>query len=351
MAMLIACAPLPVNAIDFQAEINQLQGEINQLDGPLQETIARASSLQEAIDRLNAQIADLQGRIVANQQKRDELNRNIEQAQADIIKRTEILGQNLKSMYVDSDVTDLEKVASSKSISEFIDKEEYRNKMRDRVQQAMKQIRELKAQLEEQKKKVEQLIKDDETLRGQIANQQAAQAQLLSQTRGQEAEYQKQIADKREQITGLQAAQVAANRALSGGANVVAGDPGKGGYPSYLAAAPKDALVDPWGMYNRECVSYTAWKVHQKTGRMPYWGGRGNANEWPSSARADGIPTGSTPRAGSVAISMAGYYGHAMWVERVLPNGMIHVSQFNYDWQGHYSEMVISSSGLTYIYF
>jgi surface antigen len=46
-----------------------------------------------------------------------------------------------------------------------------------------------------------------------------------------------------------------------------------------------------------------------------------------------------------------GYYGHAMYVEGVNANGTIRVSQFNWGIRGEYSEMTVSSSGLTYIYF
>ena len=38
-----------------------------------------------------------------------------------------------------------------------------------------------------------------------------------------------------------------------------------------------------------QCVSYTAWKVYQKNGYMPYWGGVGNANQWPGNADSAGI--------------------------------------------------------------
>jgi surface antigen len=143
-------------------------------------------------------------------------------------------------------------------------------------------------------------------------------------------------------------AQAAANRSLGG--VPTAGDPGHGGYPAIWNNAGQDTLVDTWGMYNRECVSYAAWKVYQTYGYMPYWGGVGNANQWPGNAVRAGIPTGSTPRAGSVAISMAGGFGHAMWVEAVNGN-TIYVSQYNYDLAGHYSEMSINGSGLIYIYF
>jgi surface antigen len=107
-------------------------------------------------------------------------------------------------------------------------------------------------------------------------------------------------------------------------------------------------------MYNRECVSYTAWKVYSTYGYMPYWGGVGNANQWPGNAARAGIPTSSTPRVGSVAVWNVGYYGHVMWVEAVNADGSIWISQYNYDFNGRYSEMYVSAgmaSNLTYIYF
>ncbi|MEJ0073351.1 MAG: CHAP domain-containing protein [Candidatus Saccharibacteria bacterium] len=155
-------------------------------------------------------------------------------------------------------------------------------------------------------------------------------------------------AAERQQIAAWQAAQAVANHDLGG--TVVAGDPNHGGYPANWDNARQDSMLDSWGMYNRECVSYAAWKVYQTYGSMPYWGGVGNANEWVRDAQKAGIPTGTTPQVHSVAISMAGYYGHAMWVEKVSGN-MIYVSQYNYDLHGHYSEMWVSASSLTYIYF
>ena len=155
-------------------------------------------------------------------------------------------------------------------------------------------------------------------------------------------------AKDRQEVATLQAAQIAANQHLDG--TIVAGDPGHGGYPARWDNAWQDSTLDSWGMYNRECVSYTAWKVYQTYGHMPYWGGVGNANQWVRDARSAGIATSTTPRVHSVAISMNGYYGHAMWVEAVS-GSMIYVSQYNYDLRGHYSEMWINSSALTYIYF
>ncbi|QQS19875.1 CHAP domain-containing protein [Candidatus Saccharibacteria bacterium] len=155
-------------------------------------------------------------------------------------------------------------------------------------------------------------------------------------------------AQQRQEIAKLLADQLVANRGITG--VELSGDPSHGGYPSKWENAVQDSLIDNWGMYNRECVSYAAWKVFQTYGHMPYWGGVGNANQWLRNAKNAGIPTGSTPKVGSVAISMSGYYGHAMWVEAVRDN-MIYISQYNYDLNGHYSEMWVDGNKFSYIYF
>lgn len=136
--------------------------------------------------------------------------------------------------------------------------------------------------------------------------------------------------------------------------------PANGGYPSKWADIPISSVVDSWGMYNRQPVSYTAFKVHQdflagnNTRDMPYWGGRGNSNQWDDNARAAGIPVDTTPVPGSIAISNAGYYGHAMYVERVeILNGQpaVYVSQYNAAFDGAYSEGWRSTTGLVFIHF
>jgi len=163
------------------------------------------------------------------------------------------------------------------------------------------------------------------------------------------AVYARFSAQQQQQIANLLTAQVVANQELGG--VIVAGDPNHGGYPAkWDAPIRQDSSLDNWGMYNRECVSYVAWKVYQTYGHMPYWGGVGNANQWVRDARRAGIPTSSVPHVHAVAISMRGYYGHAMWVEKISGD-MIYVSQYNYDLHGHYSEMWVNGGSFTYIYF
>jgi peptidoglycan hydrolase CwlO-like protein/surface antigen len=346
--LILATVINSVRADQFDEQIRALQSQNDSNQAASSQLAAQASSYQDAINKLQAQISALQAAIVANQQKSEELKNQIIQAQADLDQQKKVLGENIKAMYLEGKTSTLEMLASSKNLSDFVDREQSRNAVQSKVKDTMAKITALQQQLKNQQEQLQQLIKDQQSQNAQLGSAEAQQQQMLAYTEGQKSAFDQQTRSNNSQISSLRAQQAAANARLGGRA--IAGDPGHGGYPSNLDNAAQDSIIDPWGMYNRECVSYTAWKAYQTFGHMPYWGGVGNANQWPADARNYGIPTGTVPRVHSVAISMGGAYGHAMWVEAVSGN-TIYVSQYNYDLAGHYSEMSINGSGLTYIYF
>lgn len=75
----------------------------------------------------------------------------------------------------------------------------------------------------------------------------------------------------------------------------------------------------------------------------------GNAGMWFVNAQAWGFPVGSEPRAGAVAVSTAGYYGHVAYVESVQGD-MVLISEMN--WLGPYvvNTRVTSKYEWQYIY-
>lgn len=343
-------------ADEYQAQINALTQQNAANRSALTELESVAQSYADAIQKLQQQIDALQASINANLDLQAQLQKQIAEAQAEIDRQRAILAEDVKAMYVDGTPSSLEMLASSRDFSDYVDKQEYRSRVQTKLQDTLKKIAELQKQLQVQKAKVEALIKDMQIQQGQLNADRAKQWELLNLNEQQQASYDAQIKANNSKVAQLRAEQAAANRRLTGGTSggVTAGDPGHGGYPTYLNNAAQDSLVDPWGMYNRECVSYTAWKVYSTYGYMPYWGGVGNANQWPGNAARAGIPTSSTPRVGSVAVWNVGYYGHVMWVEAVNADGSIWISQYNYDFNGRYSEMYVSAgmaSNLTYIYF
>lgn len=348
-AILVAAPVAQVRADSFDDQINALQKQSDQYQGQIANLRAQADTLQNQLSILNAQMASLQNDINLKQAELDKINNDIIKTQQRLENQKTLLAGNLRSMYLEEEVTPLEMIASSKSISDFIDKQEYRNKIDEQVQKSIAEIKQLKADLAKQKTDAEHVLADQKSQQNVLADTQRQQANLLAQTQGQEASYQKLVQQNSSQIATLRAQQIAANKALGG--KVIPGDPHHGGYPNAWNNAPMDSFIDNWGMYNRECVSYTAYRVAASGRYMPYWGGHGNANQWDNNAVADGIPVSGTPQVGDVAISNAGAFGHAMYVEAVLGGGQIYVSQYNYGFTGEYSEMTVSASGLSFIHF
>ncbi len=365
--LMAAAAPIgflsqPIRARDYNAEIQAVQNQIDQYNAEAARLAQEANTLANEVARLENEKAIIQAQIDLSQAEHDRLVAEIKKNEKLIADNQDALGTIMADMYVDSDISPLEMLASSKNISDYMDKQNKRSVIRDSLSLTINKIKTLKKRLEEDKDKVKKVLDDQTNQRNLLAAKQAEQQNLLDATRGEEAAYKRLseegMAKKRQLEQEQQAAIAAALRAAGVGGGAVPGDPSRGGYPNYLANSDYyNPIVDPWGMYARQCVSYTAWKVYQKNGYMPYWGGVGNANQWPGNARAAGIPVSTVPRAQSVGVIMAGTYGHVVWVESVNSDGTINISQYNeyipgLGW-GHYSERynVHPSAYDYYIYF
>lgn len=344
-------SPIVVRADQFEEQIKALEQQkaVNQQSANA--LGQQAQGIQGEIDGLRNQIASIQAQIDTNTARYDELTGQIEAAEKKLVEQKEMLSANIRSMYIEGDITPLEMIASSKNLGDFVDKQEYRDRIKQNITSTLDEIERLKKQLDSQRVEVSKILDEQKALRGDLSAKEGDANSKLSQVNQDKAGFDSQVKEQSKAIASLRAQQRAANRSALGG-NISAGDPGHGGYPTMWHNAPQDSVVDSWGMYNRECVSYAAWAVYHSGRNMPYWGGRGNANQWPGNARAAGIPMdyGGNARVGDVAISMAGFYGHAMYVEAVS-GGQVYVSQYNYAVDGQYSEMWVNAGSLYFIHF
>ena len=379
--MLIACAtvmaiagplsiPQGVYADRYDDQIRALQREIDQFQAEARKFGDQAKSLQNEVSRLSNEKSVIQGQIDLSQAKYDKLVADIAANEKKIADSQNVLGDTIADLYVDDNISPLEMLASSSNIGDYLDKQTQRSSIRDTLTKTIDTIKKLKKELEQQKIDVERVLADQKNARQALADKEAEQQRLLNETKGQEAAYNQLTAGNEAKKLQLQKEQQAAieaamRRAGGGPVNILPGDPNKGGYPWEANCYVDGNAVshggadgnggDPLGSGCRQCVSYTAWKVLQKTGYGPrYWG---NANMWPGSARAAGFSTGRTPQVGSVGVISAGQYGHVVWIEAVNGDGTVDVSQYNYfnaggpGW-GHYSKMRVSAATYdTYIYF
>lgn len=341
---------------ELRAQNNALQAQINDNNAKAKELAAQGDTLQNQLAELNLQIANLQAQIDLTKGKIAELQASLDKAQAELDRQKALLKANVQALYKKGGASTVELLVGSDSFSQFINDQTYLERLKSGIQDSAEKVIALKQQIQSEQAEQQKLLSQQQAQQESLAATQREQQSLLDQTRGQEAAYQSMVKSLQQQQRDVMA-DIAAKLAASGTA-LLPGDGSNGGYPTAWNNAPQDSLVDSWGMYNRECVSYTAFKVAQSGRYMPYWGGRGNANQWPGNARAAGIPVDRNPQVGDVAITYNGSYGHAMYVEAV--NGrMVTVSQYNWlingEW-GRYSMMTINADSsslgpMTFIHF
>lgn len=355
-----------VYADKWDEQMASLRLQANQYQQQADALRVKGDTLQNRLDQITAQVNAMRAQIEINQQKRDKLQSEIQASQDRLIKSQSALGDILASLYIDDNVSSVELLASSESVTEFVDKQEYRSSIRDQLNTAISEVKSLKTKLENEKKAVEIVLAELDRQGQQLSAMQAEQQNLVNQTRGEEAEYQNLMNNARNQMASIAAQQRGYYSSLLRISSVNSGVIGSfqywgwsgnqgcsGGYP-YCAG--QDTMVDPWNLYNRECVSYVAWVLKNRFGRnvQPFHGD-GNASQWPySAARWSGAYRVSIPQPGDVVVLPAsgGFapIGHVMIVESVNGDAMF-VSQYNFYGTGEYSTMFVKNSGVIILRF
>ncbi len=319
---------LKVNAQSVQEQINALKNQNTEYQNTIEKLRNEATSYQDAIVKLRAQIDTLQGQIDANQKEQARLQQEIIVAEEELAKQKKLLGENIKAMYLEGEISTLEMLASSKDLSEFVDKEQYRNSVKDKIRSTLEKVTTLKFELTAKKEGVEALLKQQKEQQAQLSDSQAEQSNLLAYNENQQADFNNKTKENQSKIDSLIASQRRANFNPDGGyyflrfqGSVAPINPDS--YPYRNAGfgmSPGPGCVDndgpdPWGYCTRQCVSFTAWAVVASGRSAPMY--YGNAKDWVAAAYARGVPVYRSPQPGDVAISTAGYWGHAMYVQTV----------------------------------
>lgn len=330
-------------------QIQQLQQQNAANQNAVAQLQNEAVSFQDAVARLNSQINLVQGQIADNTARQATLQDQINANQAELVKQKSILGESIRVMYVEGQISTIEMLATSKNLSDFVDKEEYHTTIENKIQDTLKRINDIQNQLKEQKTQVERLLAEQQSQHQQLANSRAEQGRLLAFNESQQSAYNKQTAANQAKISSLIAAQRRANNTTDGGyyflrfKGAIRGfNPANYPYKNAgfgMSTAPgcvDNDGPDEWGYCTRQCVSYAAWAVEASGRSAPRY--YGNAKQWVSAAYAHSgdVTVSRVPQPGDIAISTSGTWGHAMYVEQVEAS-RIYVSQYNQGLDGEFS--------------
>ncbi len=204
-----------VSADRYSDEIRELEQRNEQREQHVDELLVLANSIQEAVSELEAHIARLQAKIIENKARSADLKIQITEAEIELAHQKDVLGQNIKAMYLENEISTLEMLATSKDLSQFVDKQQYRDVVKSKIKAQVDAITELRLQLQAQKEEVESLIKQDEELRSQIAQQKAEQNRLLQLNQAEQSDFNQKIANDNQKIKELRAAQAAMYAAIN----------------------------------------------------------------------------------------------------------------------------------------
>jgi peptidoglycan hydrolase CwlO-like protein len=356
----------PVSADQYDDKIRALQADMTRFQAESNRLNAEATTLANALAQITNEKNALQAQVNLSQNQYDQLVIKIADTEKQIADNQDALGSTLASLYVDDDISPIEMLASSKDISEFLNKQEFRNSIKKELSSTINRVKDLKTQLTDQKAEVETVLSKQKAARDDLQAKEGEQATLLAQTQNDESKYQGMIAGSQKEIANAKALQAALRaRANSNGGYTLVNSGSLGAYASLWS--PKScSMGGPGGWYSyggadgnggdgrgygcRQCASYVAWRVAKETGVYYKWGNGGDfANGALSVKDSQGNRIyqnlGSNPQPGSLAV-MWGDPGHVAWVEAVDGN-QVFVSQYNWEINGQYgmySEMWLSKN-------
>ena len=354
----------PVSADQYDDKIRALQADMSRYQAESDRLNAEATTLANALAQITNEKNALQSQVDLSQSQYDQLIIKIADTEKQIADNQKALGSTIASLYVDDNISPIEMLASSKDIGEFLNKQEYRNSIKKELSSTITRVQDLKVQLGQQKTEVEKVLNEQKTARDSLVAKEAEQANLVAQTRNDEAAYQGMIKDSSAQIAAAKAAQAAirARSNATGGYQLV-GAGSYGGYPWNSANCPMMGWMstggsdgnggDGYGYGCRQCVSFVAYRSGVRGINL----GNGGSAAYNLVRSAGWKDLGRTPQKGAVAslwgISSPPYStgsnpGHTAYVEDVSADGSkVLVSQYNYDYgqgYGMFSEMWLSTS-------
>lgn len=183
------------NTSDLRSRSAQLQAEINKKNAVAQKLEKQGDTLQEAVNGFNARISETESQISATTAKIAQLEKDLKAAQKELKYQKLLLQANIKALYTRGDPSEVELIVGSDNFSEYIDEQEYLERVKAGIQESAQKVVELEKKIKQQRDEQKELLARQLDAKKTLDDLRAQKAQLLEQTRGEEARYKKVAAD------------------------------------------------------------------------------------------------------------------------------------------------------------
>ncbi len=178
----------------FEQNIEEIKKRIENTNIRLDGTITEKVTLQQVIAELNAEIGNLQTIIGQTQAEINRLQTEIESLRVEIEAQKAILERILVLLYQRSGVSSFELIITSETFSDYLDDQEYLDRLGEGVGTSVKQIQDLQIELQIDEAHQTKLLEDQKAQEIALQGVRWEQQELLRQTLNQEQVFQQQLA-------------------------------------------------------------------------------------------------------------------------------------------------------------
>lgn len=208
-APLTAQVRVSAESIDnLRNKTEKLEKEIAASDKKAQALQKKGKSLQGAISALDSEISQANAQIQLTTTKINRLQKELENTQKELDRQKELLKASMRALYKRGDASTVELIVGSDSFSEFMDEQEYLERLKIGVQESTDKVITLKQQIESQQNEQIELKGQQEAARKSLYATRAERQELLAVTEGKEAKY-------RDVVDGLQEKRAAVEKSLT----------------------------------------------------------------------------------------------------------------------------------------
>lgn len=203
-------APVYADSIqELQKQKNEITDKIGNLNQIIEDKKAETVNLENQvaifdakIEQLELQIQETDLEIEVIKTQIDDLTKEIGQKQRMLDYQKEILDESLQLLYEKREQNLVLMLLSAKDFSDFVDQVTYIETVKERVRITITEINKIKSSLEAKRGELNNSRSDLEDLKQKkveeqsaLENQKYSKQMLLEQTKGEEAEFQKQLND------------------------------------------------------------------------------------------------------------------------------------------------------------
>ena len=141
-----------VFADPYQEKIDKLNAGIEENQKKISELSEQGDTLANKLEEIRLETANLQAKIDSNEAKNASLAAQIKEAEVKLDKNKEVLAKSIRKLYIEGDISSLEILASSKSLSDYVDRQEYRDRVKNKISDLTEGVQKIKDEMEAQQK-------------------------------------------------------------------------------------------------------------------------------------------------------------------------------------------------------